>query len=490
LGGIGQLRQQVTVETLPDDVLLNIFKLFVNAMELDGSASASDEWHLLVHVCRRWRYLAFTSPRHLNLQLLCKIPGRSVEEMLDIWPQLPVYVEAIGGFITKEERDDCIAALGLNRWVSGIRLEKTSRLAFETLLPLMQHPSPALTHLTVQPENSIANEIMNGMSRSFLGGSSRPSLRVLDLVFFPFPALPELLLSATNLVRLWYDDIPRSGYISPQAMVTALSGLIRLESLSLTFQSSYSHPGRSIQITPLHARTLLPALTYLRFQCDAEYMEDLVAQIDTPMLESLMATIFRREVLEVSQFSNFVRRADKLSSLNQAEVAFRNYSISLNISQGLHRIGPKTLVVSLLCLHWALQLSYFARFCASCLPTYSFEHLLIYAPIDDIWVDDMNGPDPQWVELLRSFHAVKDLRLSRDVAAHITHILRRLPVELVSEVLPALETVFVSALGRSGRVEEAISEFADARQFFGHPVSICDGEEKDHNILEDILELL
>jgi hypothetical protein len=34
------------------------------------------------------------------------------------------------------------------------------------------------------------------------------------LVGVPFPALPELLLSATNLVRLCYDDIPRSGYIS------------------------------------------------------------------------------------------------------------------------------------------------------------------------------------------------------------------------------------------------------------------------------------
>jgi hypothetical protein len=195
LGGIGQPCQQVTIETLPDDVLLNIFKLFVSAMEFDGSASASDEWHLLVHVCRRWRYLAFTSPRHLNLQLLCKIPGRSVEEMLDIWPQLPVYIEAIGGFITKEEGGSCIAPFGLNRRVSGIRLEKTSRFAWETFLPLMQRPFPALTHLTVRLKDSIANEIMfmNGMSRSFLGGSSPPSLRVLDLVCFPFSALPELL---------------------------------------------------------------------------------------------------------------------------------------------------------------------------------------------------------------------------------------------------------------------------------------------------------
>jgi hypothetical protein len=216
-------------------------------------------------------------------------------------------------------------------------------------------------------------------------------------------------------------------------------------------------------------------------------MEDLVAQIDTPVLESLVVTLFCQEVIEVPQLSKFVRRADKLSLLNQAEVAFRGYWISLNISQELHRTGPKTLVLNLLCLQWALQLSYFARFCASCLPTHaSFERLLIYAPVNDIWVDVMDDPNPQWLELLRSFHAVKDLRLSRDVAPYITHVLRRLPVELVSEVLPALETVFVSELENFGRVsvKEAISEFADARRLSGHPVSICDWEE-DHDILDE-----
>jgi hypothetical protein len=44
------------------------------------------------------------------------------------------------------------------------------------------------------------------------------------------------------------------------------------------------------------------------------------------------------------------------------------------------------------------------------------------------------------------------------------------------EVLPALENVFISGLEPFGPVKEAISEFADARQLSGYPVSICDWE--------------
>ena len=156
--------------------------------------------------------------------------------MLRIWPELPIFINATGGLTAKAERDACIVALKLHRRVSGIRLQKTSDLALKTFVSRMQRPFPALSHLLVRPDYSRLNVVISPVSRSFLGGSA-PSLRVLVLVLFPFPALPELLLSATNLIRLEYDHIPPTGYISPQALVTGLSALTRLESLSLSFQS-------------------------------------------------------------------------------------------------------------------------------------------------------------------------------------------------------------------------------------------------------------
>src|SRR6266581_1454132 len=133
MGGIGQLHQQVTIKALSDDVLLKIFKFFVDAMNCVDTAS--DDWHTLVHVCRRWRNLAFTFPRHLNLQLLCSLPKRSAS----IWPELPIYIHHCD-FLRDGITDYVVAALRLNHRVSGIHLEDTSDSAWETFGPLMQHP--------------------------------------------------------------------------------------------------------------------------------------------------------------------------------------------------------------------------------------------------------------------------------------------------------------------------------------------------------------
>jgi hypothetical protein len=457
----------VTIGTLPDDVLLNIFKLFVDGMDCNNTAS--DEWHILVHVCRRWRNLAFTSPYHLNLQLFYRPHRRSVKDMLDIWPNLPIYIVDMD-YPSKEARDNIVAALGLNHRVSGIWLKLTSESAWEALGPPMQRPFPALTHLWLGPGLSPKIEI----SRSFLGGSSRP-LRDLLFAGVPFPALPELLLSATNLVRLRYDDIPLSGHISPQAMVAGFSALTRLETLSLMSRSPRSLPARAIRNPPPHSRTLLPALTYLRVQGIPEDIQDLVAQIDTPSLESMTIVLFHQEVLEISELAEFVCRADKLSLVDRAEVTFKLDRISITLSEELlrGRVDPKTLVLNPECPRSSLWVSYLTHFCSSCLPTLSaFESLNIHPPTRFTWQDVVDDSNTQWLELLRLFHNVKDLRLSGPVAPHVVQALKGLPVERVTEVLPALGIVFMTDLMPFGPVKEAISEFADARRLSGRHVSI------------------
>ena len=470
MAGIGQLRQQMTIETLSDDVLLKIFKFFIDATYC--YYYATEEWHMLVHACRRWRNLAFTSPRHLNLQLLCRPPKRSVDKMLDVWPELPIYLHAFD-CSTREVREKVAAVLRLNHRVFGIRLKGTTDSAWDVFGPLMQRPFPALTHLLVMESH---RSIKDAFSRSFLGGSA-PSLQVLHLDRTPLPSLSELLFSVTNLVSLQYNNIPLSGYISPQAMVTGLSALTRLESLSLTFGSCRDLPDRAIRISPPHKRTPLPALTYLRFRGNPGYMEDLVAQIDAPSLESMEITLFHERVIEIPQLAKFVRRADKLSLPNRAWVTFRSDCVSVTLSQEslVGRVNPKTLMLNPTCPESELRLSYLAQFCASCLPTFSpFECLYLLAPLHHTWMDVKDDRDPQWLELLRLFNTVKDLRLSYYATPHIAQALRGLPAEQVTEVLPALENVFISAVEPLGPVKDAILKFADARQLSGHPVSIYD----------------
>lgn len=51
-----------------------------------------------------------------------------------------------------------------------------------------------------------------------LGGSA-PCLESIYLRSIPFPSLPPLLVSASNLVFLTVEILPRTGYVSPEATV-------------------------------------------------------------------------------------------------------------------------------------------------------------------------------------------------------------------------------------------------------------------------------
>jgi len=90
-GHRGQLdpRLGVNIDMLPDDVLLEIFGVF---MDDDFDRRHQGTWLRLVHVCRRWRCLVFASPRHLDLRLFCT-PRRLLNN-LDIWPELPIVIFA------------------------------------------------------------------------------------------------------------------------------------------------------------------------------------------------------------------------------------------------------------------------------------------------------------------------------------------------------------------------------------------------------------
>jgi hypothetical protein len=74
----------------------------------------------------------------------------------------------------------------------------------------MQEPFTELTRLRL----SSTDGDMPVLPGTFLGGSA-PCLQDVLLDGIPFPSLPTLLSSASNLVTLKLDKIPQTGYISP-----------------------------------------------------------------------------------------------------------------------------------------------------------------------------------------------------------------------------------------------------------------------------------
>jgi F-box-like len=303
----------VTIDILPDLVLLEIFDFYAYE-EKDNS------WHNLVHVCRKWRNVVFGSPRRLNLRLFCNA-RTPVKELLEVWPPLPISVCNDGD--NRWGIHNIIAALEYKDRICQLDLYELPGSQLETVLETMQQPFPALSHLILrlQPGGGPVPVI----PASFLGGSA-PHLQSLWLDYIPFPGLSKLLLSATHMVLLVLSNIPDSGYISPEEMIACLSVLTKLENLAIDFDFPQSHPrsGQTSRHSSPQTFTLLPVLTSLYFGGVKEYLEDLVAQIDAPLLDKLTIGFLRQGFdTNIPQLTKFFDRTPKLKAHDEAHGVLR-----------------------------------------------------------------------------------------------------------------------------------------------------------------------
>jgi hypothetical protein len=65
----------------------------------------------------------------------------------------------------------------------------------------------------------------------------------------------------------------------------------------------------------------------------SEYLEDLVAHIDTPVLNQLNMTFFPESVFDVQHLKQFIDRAKGLKPSKAAEMRFSSSSIHLDLQQ-------------------------------------------------------------------------------------------------------------------------------------------------------------
>jgi hypothetical protein len=460
---------------LPDVALLEMFDFFIEKSKI--MSREIPPWHTLVHVCQKWRNVVFESPFRLKLQLYCRAKT-PVREMLDLWPPLPIVIGVYGG--DTWDSSNIITALEHNDRVCELVILGLPSSETEKVLAASQQPFPALTHLHL----AFYTETAPVVPASFLGGSA-PGLQTLTLDRFPFPGLPKLLVSATHLVNLSLRRIPHSGYFSPEAMVTALSVLIRLESLYIGFESPRSRPEQRTRRPPPQTRTLLPLLTTFLFKGVGDYLEDVVARIDAPRLDKFMITFFHQLIFDASQgpqLTQFISRTPKFKTHNEARVEFSNLDVWVTTLDG-------ALTFRISCKQSDWQLSSVAQVCGSSFPQAlipAVEHLYIQGNFwSPDWQDDIETS--QWLELFQPFTAVKDLYISLEFAPSIAPALKELVGERVTEVLPALQTLFLKEPLPSGPVQEAIGQFVAARQLAGHPLAVSrwEREEKEESFETD-----
>ena len=294
---------QVTIDMLPDLALLEIFDFY-----LYGQYKM---WRTLVHVSRRWRNVVLGSPRRLKLELFCNA-RTPVEEMLEVWPPLPIFVCNNGDH--RWGIHNIIAALEHNDRICRLNLCDLPGSQLETVLETMEQPFPELTLLILRLHPlQLGREQAPVIPASFLGGSA-PHLQTLWFDFIPLPGLPKFLLSATHLVFLILTNIPH--FFSPEEMAACLSVLTKLKSLTIDFESFQSLPETNRHPSP-QTRALLPVLTWFSFAGVKEYLEDLVAQIDAPLLDRVTISL-RGFDSDIPQLTKFFGRTPKLKAHDEA----------------------------------------------------------------------------------------------------------------------------------------------------------------------------
>jgi hypothetical protein len=460
------------IDVLPDDVLLEIFDFIANTPIVRYPKRKRDveaRWLWLAHVCRQWRNLVFASPRRLNLQLFCR-PETPVKDRLDVWPALPLIVTGGEPFTPFSCTDNVIAALGHSNRIREVNLG-LENWQLEQVSAAMQVPFPELTKLMLSESSrgghggeTIPLAVIPDL---FLGGSA-PRLESFGLLGIPYPRLPNLLLSATQLVHLSLHNIPHSGYISPEAMVASLSALSRLGMLTLEFKSPLSLPDRETRHPPPPKRSILPVLHDFFFKGKTEYLEDLVSRVDTPELENLFIEFFNPTDLDLPLLAQFFDRTPTFKAPDEASVQIDDWSTGVLF--GIFRIFIKC--------EPDQQLSSVGHVCST-----SFSSTV--ETVEDLYIERRYSQldwrnyaieNTLWLELLLPFTAVKNLYLYKDFTPGIAGALQGLVEDGITDVLPNLQNIFVDELARE-QFEKNIGQFVVARRLSGYPVAISNWDK-------------
>jgi hypothetical protein len=417
----------------------------------------------------------FASPRRLGL-ILYITQKRSVNsKTLKIWPELPIVIDAIN----VKSNKDVTNIIGALRHYNRVYKCDIYYSYGEIQDPLLNEfaatdePFPALTTLHIL---SYARNVPV-LPDSFLGRSA-PRLRSLKLNGIPYPSVGKLLSSTTDLVRLSLWRIPHSGYIAPKTIIPCLSTLVRLEELELGFRYPRSQAQRASRHPPLLTPVVFPNLTYFHFHGDIEYLEDVLSQIETPILNNSDFSFFNQLVFDTPLLGHFIRRTEIFTKSHAACVQSRGDAIWIYLfgRDVMDKRDRQVLSLGISCKPLDWQLSALTQVLDSFLSSLAtLESLDITVDEDDLQGEIEVIP---WQELLHSFTAVKKVTLKSKVSVQlVTLALRDLAGERAIEVLPALQDLFICTgnwrwLQLWGPVKEAIDQVIAARQLCDHPVTI------------------
>jgi len=150
---------------------------------------------------------------------------------------------------------------------------------------------------------------------------------------------------------------------------------------------------------------------------------------------------------------------------------FTELNAEISLFQRKGDIDFKVLNLETVCDPSDSHLSSLAQAWSSLLPLLPSVELLgiyTYEDLPSHWQHEVT----QWMELLRPFITVKDLVLDEPAAFSVSSALQELVGEQATEILPALQTIFLEDFQSSDPFPGGIGEYIAARELSGRPVIV------------------
>ena len=454
------------IHKLNNDVLLNIFyayKLIIS--ESYGNIFLLPQWeterwwYKPAQVCQRWRHLILASPVRLGLHLICTY-GTPVADMLAHSPPFPLIINYLDNVLeasTKDEEGILVALQHYDRVRRiGLSMQAPNLLK---VVEVMDRQFPVLERLFIWPRTEDDGLVIPSTFQA-------PRLGMILLSHAHLHLQSPLLGATANLTFLMLLNVPLSAYFQPSYLVAQLSSMPHLERLSIGFKSPI--PTRDIERQPLH--TLIQphvtlSLRILYFRGVSAYLEQLLAQINSPLLEVLQIHLFNQLNPTIPHLLQFINGIERFR-FSFFRLVFHGERVSLttDCQQG-GLADPFHLTID--CRHVDWQVSAATQIVNVLAPILSTAEglTLIYqhGPSSE-WHDEINRT--QWRDLLRPFNGVETLHVAEGLIGQLSRSLRLEDGEQPLELFPELKQLVYYKNDAS----DAYTSFIHARQITGRPV--------------------
>ena len=455
---------------LDSDSLLQVFSHY--RLQQEENWNLRLMWRRLAHICQRWRYLIYNSPSFLDLCLFLRNDSPSIDTLRHL-PPIPLVIDysSLTRTITQKDGDNIHFGLQQHRRVRRVDLQAPSS-HFRMWLLQMNQLYPKLTEL------SLLSTTTEEMSLVLPDTFQAPDLRHLALHGISLSTRsPSLLSSAITISTLSLTHIGASSYISPGHLVEQLQGLPHLEELSIGFAIPIPLPSSDGDLLPPPIPPVsLPTLRRLTFRGVDIYLDNLVAQINAPVLERLSLTLFFDLTFTLVKLTEFIHRTEGFECL-VAKVIFSEDGACIDAGhhkydQPYFRPYISKLSLNVYCEPLDWQIDSATQVCTALGNIVSvIEELTVdlnVASIQSGWEDTLDSM--AWFELLLPFIGVKKLHIGFSLTFELPHALEKIAGGLVLELLPGLQEIEVQLEFDHARI--LLSTFFETRESVGRPVHL------------------